>query len=62
VYAMFKIGSQLCAAIAVASMALIGAAGFGASESTAPNTYPDGSDDPDGRQKNSRAAMVFGKT
>lgn len=36
--------------------------GFGATKPTAPNTNPDGSDNPDGRQKNRRVALVFGKT
>lgn len=35
--------------------------GFGATKPAAPNTKPDGSDNPDGRQKNRRVALVFGK-
>ena len=33
--------------------------GFGASRPAAPNTKPDGSDDPDARQKNRRVEIVF---
>lgn len=36
-------------------------AGFAASRPVAPNTKLDGSDDPDGRQKNRRVEIVFGK-
>jgi outer membrane protein OmpA-like peptidoglycan-associated protein len=35
-------------------------AGFGAENPVAPNTKPDGSDDPDGRQKNRRVEIVIG--
>jgi outer membrane protein OmpA-like peptidoglycan-associated protein len=35
--------------------------GFGASKPAAPNAKPDGSDDPDGRQKNRRVEIVFGR-
>jgi outer membrane protein OmpA-like peptidoglycan-associated protein len=35
--------------------------GFGASRPVAPNTLPDGSDDPDGRQRNRRVEIVFAK-
>lgn len=35
--------------------------GFGASKPVAPNVKPDGSDDPDGRQKNRRVEIVFGR-
>jgi outer membrane protein OmpA-like peptidoglycan-associated protein len=35
--------------------------GFGATKPAAPNTNPDGSDNPEGRQKNRRVALVFGK-
>lgn len=35
--------------------------GFGASKPVAPNVKPDGSDDPDGRQKNPRVEIVFGR-
>lgn len=35
--------------------------GFGAKNPIAPNTKPDGSDDPDGRQKNRRVEIVIGK-
>ena len=35
--------------------------GFGAKKPVAPNTKPDGSDDPDGRQKNRRVEIVFGR-
>jgi outer membrane protein OmpA-like peptidoglycan-associated protein len=35
--------------------------GFGAGRPVAPNNKPDGSDDPDGRQKNRRVEIVFGK-
>jgi len=34
--------------------------GFGASRPKVPNTKPDGSDDPDGRQTNRRVEIVFG--
>jgi outer membrane protein OmpA-like peptidoglycan-associated protein len=36
--------------------------GFAATVPAAPNTKPDGSDDPEGRQKNRRVEIVFGKT
>jgi outer membrane protein OmpA-like peptidoglycan-associated protein len=36
--------------------------GFGASRPVAPNSKPDGSDSPEGRQKNRRVEIVFGKT
>jgi outer membrane protein OmpA-like peptidoglycan-associated protein len=35
--------------------------GFGAKHPVAPNTKPDGSDDPDGRQKNRRVEIVLAK-
>jgi outer membrane protein OmpA-like peptidoglycan-associated protein len=35
--------------------------GFGAKRPVAPNTKPDGSDDPDGRQKNRRVEIVIQK-
>jgi outer membrane protein OmpA-like peptidoglycan-associated protein len=35
--------------------------GFGATKPVAPNAKPDGSDDPDGRQKNRRVEIVFGR-
>jgi outer membrane protein OmpA-like peptidoglycan-associated protein len=35
--------------------------GFGAKKPVAPNTKPDGSDDPDGRQKNRRVEIIFRK-
>jgi outer membrane protein OmpA-like peptidoglycan-associated protein len=35
--------------------------GFGAKKPVAPNTKPDGSDDPDGRQKNRRVELVIKK-
>lgn len=35
--------------------------GFGATKPAAPNTKPDGSDDPEGRQKNRRVEIVFGR-
>ena len=35
--------------------------GFGESQPAAPNEQPDGSDDPDGRQKNRRVEIVIGK-
>ena len=35
--------------------------GLGAKKPVAPNTRPDGSDDPDGRQKNRRVEIVIGK-
>jgi outer membrane protein OmpA-like peptidoglycan-associated protein len=35
--------------------------GFGAQKPIAPNAKPDGSDDPDGRQKNRRVEIVIGK-
>jgi outer membrane protein OmpA-like peptidoglycan-associated protein len=35
--------------------------GFGARKPVAPNTKPDGSDDPDGRQKNRRVEIVLAK-
>jgi outer membrane protein OmpA-like peptidoglycan-associated protein len=34
--------------------------GFGATHPKVPNTKPDGSDDPDGRQTNRRVEIVFG--
>ena len=34
---------------------------FGATKPAVPNTNPDGSDSPEGRQKNRRVALVFGK-
>ena len=37
------------------------AKGFGATNPVAPNTKPDGSDDPEGRQKNRRVAIVLTK-
>jgi outer membrane protein OmpA-like peptidoglycan-associated protein len=37
------------------------AAGFGAKNPVAPNTKPDGSDDPEGRQKNRRVEIVIRK-
>jgi outer membrane protein OmpA-like peptidoglycan-associated protein len=37
------------------------ARGLGARNPVAPNTKPDGSDDPDGRQKNRRVEIVVGK-
>jgi outer membrane protein OmpA-like peptidoglycan-associated protein len=36
-------------------------AGFGAKQPVAPNQKPDGSDDPEGRQKNRRVAIVIRK-
>jgi outer membrane protein OmpA-like peptidoglycan-associated protein len=36
--------------------------GFGATKPVAPNTRPDGADDPDGRQKNRRVEIVFGRS
>ena len=36
-------------------------AGFGAKKPVAPNNKPDGSDDPEGRQKNRRVEIVVGK-
>ncbi|MEX0853917.1 MAG: OmpA family protein [Bauldia sp.] len=36
-------------------------AGFGESRPAVPNERPDGSDDPDGRQKNRRVEIVIGK-
>ena len=36
-------------------------AGFGAKKPAVSNTKPDGSDDPDGRQKNRRVEIVAGK-
>jgi outer membrane protein OmpA-like peptidoglycan-associated protein len=36
--------------------------GFGAKNPVAPNTKPDGSDDPDGRQKNRRVEIVIEKS
>ncbi|MGH6925311.1 MAG: OmpA family protein [Propylenella sp.] len=36
-------------------------AGFGESRPAAPNEHPDGSDDPEGRQKNRRVEIVIGK-
>ena len=35
--------------------------GFGAARPVAPNTKPDGADDPEGRQKNRRVEIVFGR-
>jgi outer membrane protein OmpA-like peptidoglycan-associated protein len=35
--------------------------GFGATKPVAPNTKPDGSDDPEGRQKNRRVEIVLSK-
>lgn len=35
--------------------------GFGAKQPVAPNTRPDGSDDPEGRQKNRRVEIVLAK-
>jgi outer membrane protein OmpA-like peptidoglycan-associated protein len=35
--------------------------GFGAKNPVAPNTKPDGSDDPEGRQKNRRVEIIFQK-
>lgn len=35
--------------------------GFGSKKPVAPNTKPDGSDDPEGRQKNRRVDIVIGK-
>ena len=35
--------------------------GFGATKPVAPNTKPDGSDNPDGRQKNRRVEIVLAK-
>jgi outer membrane protein OmpA-like peptidoglycan-associated protein len=35
--------------------------GFGKQKPVAPNTKPDGSDDPDGRQKNRRVEIIFRK-
>jgi len=35
--------------------------GFAATQPVAPNAKPDGSDDPEGRQKNRRVDIVFGK-
>ena len=35
--------------------------GFGASRPVAPNSKPDGADDPEGRQKNRRVEIVFGR-
>ncbi|HET7680906.1 MAG TPA: OmpA family protein [Xanthobacteraceae bacterium] len=35
--------------------------GFGASRPVAPNAKPDGSDDPEGRQKNRRVEIVFAR-
>jgi outer membrane protein OmpA-like peptidoglycan-associated protein len=37
------------------------AKGFGAARPVAPNTKPDGTDDPEGRQKNRRVEIVFGR-
>jgi len=36
--------------------------GLGAAKPAAPNANPDGSDNPEGRQKNRRVALVFGKS
>lgn len=38
-----------------------GTQGFGAKKPVAPNTQPDGSDDPQGRQKNRRVEIIFKK-
>ena len=38
-----------------------GTQGFGAKKPEAPNTKPDGSDDPQGRQKNRRVEIIFKK-
>ena len=38
--------------------ASVGTEGFGKSRSVAPNTKPDGSDDPEGRQKNRRVEII----
>lgn len=38
-----------------------GTQGFGAKKPVAPNTKPDGSDDPQGRQKNRRVEIIFKK-
>ena len=38
------------------------AEGFGATKPVAPNTKPDGSDDPEGRQKNRRVEIIMSKT
>jgi outer membrane protein OmpA-like peptidoglycan-associated protein len=35
--------------------------GFGATKPVAPNTRPDGSDDPEGRQRNRRVEIVLAK-
>ena len=35
--------------------------GFGEAKPVAPNEKPDGSDDPEGRQKNRRVEIVIGK-
>jgi photosystem I P700 chlorophyll a apoprotein A2 len=35
--------------------------GFGAKKPVAPNTKPDGSDDPEGRQKNRRVEIIVKK-
>jgi outer membrane protein OmpA-like peptidoglycan-associated protein len=35
--------------------------GYGAKRPVAPNTKPDGSDDPEGRQKNRRVVIVMSK-
>jgi outer membrane protein OmpA-like peptidoglycan-associated protein len=35
--------------------------GFGAARPVAPNAKPDGTDDPEGRQKNRRVEIVYGK-
>jgi outer membrane protein OmpA-like peptidoglycan-associated protein len=40
---------------------LLASAGFGESSPIAPNEKPDGSDDPDGRQKNRRVDILFAK-
>jgi outer membrane protein OmpA-like peptidoglycan-associated protein len=37
------------------------ARGYGATKPAVPNAKPDGSDDPEGRQKNRRVEIVFGK-
>jgi outer membrane protein OmpA-like peptidoglycan-associated protein len=43
------------------SAARISTQGFGAKRPVAPNAKPDGSDDPDGRQKNRRVEIVLAK-
>lgn len=41
--------------------ARLSAEGMGAKKPVAPNTKPDGSDDPDGRQKNRRVELIISK-